>query len=79
MWPTVGAIRGWSVGGILALLIGNPATVSAFSIVSEAQEIEIGRKADPEIQKRYGVVDDPALQAYVTSVGRRVTEAPGLR
>jgi predicted Zn-dependent protease len=79
MRPLATAIGGWVVAGLLVALAAGVSPASAFSILSEAQEIEIGRKADPEIQKRYGVVDDPALQAYVASVGRRVTEVPGVR
>ena len=40
------------------------------SLMSEEREIAIGRKFDPKIRKRYGVYDDPELQAYVTRVGK---------
>ena len=79
MGTSTGTIRGGIVAGLLVVLAVGAPTSSAFSVISEAQEIEIGRGADPEIQKRYGVLDDPALQAYVTSVGRRLADAPGVR
>ena len=79
MGTSTGTIRGGIVAGLLVVLAVGVPTASAFSVISEAQEIEIGRGADPEIQKRYGVLDDPALQAYVTSVGRRLSDVPGVR
>lgn len=74
-----GVIGGWILAGLLVAPAAGPPTASAFSILSEAQEIEIGRRADPEIQKRYGVLDDAALQAYVASIGGRLVDAPGVR
>lgn len=76
---SAGRIGGWIIAGLLVVQAAGAPTASAISILSEAQEIEIGRRADPEIQKRYGVLDDPALQAYVGSVGRRLADAPGVR
>jgi len=42
------------------------------ALMSEAQEIELGRKNDVEIRKQYGVVSDQRLQAYVQHVGERL-------
>jgi hypothetical protein len=39
--------------------------------ISEAQEIEIGRKMHPQILREYGRYDDEALQQYVNSVGQK--------
>jgi predicted Zn-dependent protease len=51
----------------------NPVTGSSdFVLMSERQEIDYGRKADPEIRQQYGVYDDAALQAYVQRVGARL-------
>lgn len=63
--------------GVLALsLIGcasNPATgKSQLNFYSEAQEIAMGREADAEISAQMGVVDDPALQGYVSELGLRL-------
>jgi len=73
---------------IVALLVAaaacavNPATGRReFSLVSEAQEIQMGREADPEITASIGLVDDPDLQAYVSGLGMRlaaVSERPNL-
>lgn len=48
----------------------NPATGrSQLSLYNEAQEVEIGRSADPEIVQQYGLYDDPELASYVERVG----------
>lgn len=41
-----------------------------FVMMSEAQEIALGRQADAEVRKQYKVYPDPALQAYVNRVGQ---------
>jgi predicted Zn-dependent protease len=43
-----------------------------FVLMSEAQEVELGRQNDPAIRKQYGRYDDAALQAYVNAIGQRV-------
>lgn len=66
----------------LGLAILGPLPAWAFTIISEAQEAEIGRGAHPEILKEYGLYDNPALQSYVSQVGQRVgaaAEARGIR
>lgn len=42
------------------------------ALVSEAEEIQLGRDNDAEVRKQYGVVDDPKLAAYVQQVGERL-------
>jgi predicted Zn-dependent protease len=42
------------------------------ALMSEEKEITIGRQADPEIRKEYGVYDDAKLQAYVQQVGQKL-------
>jgi predicted Zn-dependent protease len=44
------------------------------SLVSEADEIKLGRAADADVKKEYGVYNNPALQAYVTEVGMRLAK-----
>jgi predicted Zn-dependent protease len=60
----------------------NPVTgKSELSLVSEAQEIELGRQSAEQTRKAMGVVADPALQAYVRGVGLKIaatTERPNL-
>ncbi|MBI2295011.1 MAG: M48 family metalloprotease [Betaproteobacteria bacterium] len=50
-------------------------------LVSETQEIAIGRREDPKVRKEYGVYDNAPLQQYVNEVGQRLAKAshrPGL-
>ena len=55
----------------------NPATGKRqFNIVSEGQEIGIGREAHPEIIRQFGVYDEkPELNRLVSDVGRRLAAA----
>jgi len=41
-----------------------------FVMMSEAQEIALGRSADAEVRKQYSVYQNPALQSYVNGVGQ---------
>jgi predicted Zn-dependent protease len=60
----------------------NPATGRReLSLVSESQEIQMGRDADPQITASLGLVEDTALQRYVSDLGLRlaaVSERPNL-
>ncbi len=71
-----------SIGLALACAT-NPVTgKSEFSLMSESQEISIGRESDPQIVATYGLYDDARLAAYVDSVGQRlvaVSHRPNLR
>ena len=52
-----------------------------FTLMSEAQEIALGRESDPQIKAEMGVYDDPALQKYVGDIGMRLaklSERPNL-
>jgi predicted Zn-dependent protease len=52
-----------------------------FSLVSTAQEDQIGREGFPAVVAEYGLYDDARLQAYVDSVGQklaRVSHLPNL-
>jgi predicted Zn-dependent protease len=67
------------VGALLVLMLTgcatNPVTgESNFVMMSEAQEIEVGRKNHPQIIKEFGKYENDALQAYVQSVGARLAE-----
>lgn len=61
---------------MLAMLVGcavNPATGrNDFVMMSEAQELTLGRGAHQQILQQYPRYADEALQAYVQSVGERV-------
>jgi len=43
--------------------------------MSEAQEVEIGRRMHPQILQEYGRYADESLQAYVDEVGQRIAKA----
>ena len=70
----------------LALTVGacatNPATgKKEFSLMSEAQEIELGKQLDGEVRRQMGVYENAELQRYVESVGLRLartSERPSL-
>ena len=51
----------------------NPVTGERqLSLLSEAQEIEIGRRAARQVEQTIGFVDDRQLQNYVGRIGRRL-------
>jgi len=56
---------------------GNPNLV----LLSESQEIAIGRREDDNVRKQYGAYDDDRLQQYVNEIGQRLAQAshrPGI-
>jgi predicted Zn-dependent protease len=60
---------------VVAACAVNPATGRReFSLVSESEEIQMGREADPQITASIGLVDDPELQSYVSGLGMRLAE-----
>jgi len=65
---------------VLALTIAacatNPATgKKEFSLMSEAQEIELGKSMDGEVRREMGLYEDAELQRYVESVGMRLARS----
>jgi predicted Zn-dependent protease len=60
----------------------NPATgKKQLMLVSEAQEIAMGKEADQEAVAAYGLYPDPKVQAYVNELGQRLaakSERPNL-
>jgi predicted Zn-dependent protease len=60
----------------------NPVTGQRqLALISEAQEIEMGRQVAEDAARQMGLVDDPALQAYVERLGlamARASERPNL-
>ncbi len=53
-----------------------------FNLVSEEQEINMGRKYDPQIRQMYGVYQDKVLQKYVNDLGQKlaaVSHRPNLK
>ena len=48
----------------------NPATGERqFSLISESQEIAMGREYDPQAATFFGIYDDPELQTFVSDMG----------
>ena len=43
-----------------------------FMLISEQEEIDMGKKVDASVIKEYGLYDDPRLTAYVSDMGRRL-------
>jgi predicted Zn-dependent protease len=65
--------------GIAALALAgcaqNPVTGQQdFVMMSEAQEISLGRQADADVRKQYKVYPNPALQTYVDRVGQNLAK-----
>lgn len=64
-----------------ALVLGegcarNPVTgKSELALVSESQEIEMGRQAAQEVAQSIGFVDNPGIQAYVSRIGLKMAKA----
>jgi len=71
--PLVFAVAGCAV---------NPVTGERqFVLISESQEIQMGRDSDPQIAASLGLYDDAGLQTYVQELGNRMardSERPGL-
>ena len=68
--------------GISAACATNPVTGRReVTLLSEQQEIAIGRENDQLIREEMGLYDDPELQRYVSDIGMRlakVSHRPGL-
>jgi predicted Zn-dependent protease len=60
----------------------NPATGKRqLALISEGQEVAMGREADHQIQQQLGLYPDPELQAYVNRIGQKLavdSERPDL-
>jgi predicted Zn-dependent protease len=60
----------------------NPATGRReVTLLSEAQEIALGKESDAQIRQEMGLYDDPELQRYVSGIGLRLaklSERPNL-
>ncbi|MEX2581856.1 MAG: M48 family metalloprotease [Gemmatimonadota bacterium] len=51
----------------------NPVTGQLqLALISEAQEIQMGQQAAQEVASTIGLVDDPELQQYVSTIGQRL-------
>ncbi|NIR28132.1 MAG: M48 family metalloprotease [Gammaproteobacteria bacterium] len=70
------AARGLGLAALLGVLSGcatNPVTGEPdFVLMSEREEIALGRQYHPQILEEFGRYEDPALRRYVESVGDRL-------
>ncbi|HEX6559728.1 MAG TPA: M48 family metallopeptidase, partial [Longimicrobiales bacterium] len=65
-----------STASLVAACATNPVTGHReISLVSESQEIQMGQQAAQEVEHSIGLVDNSALQSYVSSVGGRLAKA----
>jgi predicted Zn-dependent protease len=68
---------------LLAGCAQNPVTgKNDFVMMSESQEMAIGRQSDEQVKKQYKVYESKALQDYVNSVGQKIAKQshrPGLQ
>ncbi len=71
------AVAGWlATLLVLASCSTNPATGKRqLALISEGQEIAMGREADQQVQQQLGLYPDPELQAYVERIGKRLAAA----
>ncbi|MBN1894196.1 M48 family metalloprotease [bacterium] len=61
----------------------NPVTgKKEFMLVSQADEVALGRQTDAEVVEQYGLYQDAALQSYISALGKKmsaVTHRPELQ
>jgi predicted Zn-dependent protease len=61
---------------LMAACATNPATGKReFSLMSEAQEIQIGKEMDVEVRRQMGLYNDADVQRYVEQIGMRLARA----
>jgi predicted Zn-dependent protease len=54
----------------------NPVTgKNELSLVSESQEIEMGKQSAQQVQQSIGFYEDPQVQAYVSAIGMKMAKA----
>ena len=73
-------ISALALTGALVLFPGgcarNPVTgKSELSLVSESQEIEMGRQSAQQVAQTIGYYDDAAVKSYVSSIGMKMAKA----
>lgn len=64
-----------AAAGLAVACATNPATGKReLNLMSEAQEIALGKEADGQIRQEMGIVNDPALQQYVDRIARPLAQ-----
>jgi len=75
---TIYIILGIMVLGLAAWIIScavNPVTgKKEFMLLTEADEIALGKQTDAEIVQTYGIYEDPELNAYIESLGKSMAK-----
>jgi predicted Zn-dependent protease len=73
------SLRAWLIIGLATGFAGcatNPVTgKSQLSLVSESQEIQMGKEAAQQTIQQIGVVDNPQVEAYVSQIGMKMAKA----
>lgn len=59
------------LAGVLYAQVREPKP--GFNLFSKEQDVQLGKEAAAQVEKEYEVVSDPALQSYISEVGRRLT------
>jgi predicted Zn-dependent protease len=60
---------------VAAACATNPVTGKReITLISEAQEIAMGRQADADVRREMGIYDDPKLQRYVEDIGHTLAK-----
>jgi predicted Zn-dependent protease len=76
--PPAARFRGLVLSAMLASIAAagcasNPVSgKNEVSLISEAEELEMGRRGDAEIRREMGVYRDEDLQRYVSGIGERI-------
>jgi predicted Zn-dependent protease len=69
-------LTGAGLAAVLLSCARNPVTgKSELSLVSEAQEIEMGKQAAQDVANSIGLYKDPNLESYVAAIGKRMAAA----
>src|SRR4051812_43107436 len=69
------SVRAAVASAILLGCVRNPATGKLqLDLLSESQEVEMGKQAAQEVQQTMGTVKDPKLEAYVTRLGQSLAK-----
>ncbi len=56
--------------------VRNPATGKLeLDLIPESQEVEMGKQAELQVEQSLGLYKDPKLEAYVTDLGNRLSQA----
>jgi predicted Zn-dependent protease len=64
-----------SLLALIAACATNPVTGEReFTLMSEAQEIAMGRESDAQVRAEMGLYDDPELAKYVSDIGLRLAK-----